>query len=776
MLAAVRSATVFGVEGRPVTVEVHVSTGLPAFQIVGLPDEACRESRDRVRAAVLSSGLRWPSCRVTVNLAPSSQRKGGSGLDLAIAIGFLAASGQIAAEALEGMAFVGEVGLDGSLRPVGGVAPMVAAMCPAGHEALRPVVPVASFREAQGVAGDGVRVAYYLREVVDALNAEAPWPEPPEGELFEVEPPAPDLADVRGQALARLALEVAAAGGHHLLLVGPPGSGKTMLAQRMPGLLPPLTRATSLETTMVHSAAGVRLPAGGLVCRPPFRAPHHSSSMVSLVGGGSTALRPGEISVAQGSREVCSLTMRCVIYARLSRKTDTNSLNIVDQVTRCREHARVRGWSVVEVIEDMGESAFDRTDVDARPGYGRLLELVRAGGLEVVLAWRPDRLWRDPIEAAVFLRDCHRHGVLLVSSVTEGDRDPANPGDEMVATIVAAVGRYESAAKSARLRAKARQLAELGEVGGGGSRPFGFEPDRRTIRESEAAVLREAAQRVLDGATLAGVVRWLTDSGVEPVAASGWSSTIVKRILLAPRTAGLREHQGRVVGRAVWPAIIDPEIRVQLVTVLTDPARTKNHGGHSHYLLTGGIARCGVCGRALIARPRGDGARCYVCPPAGDVNFRPAGCGKIRRLAHLVDQEVIARLQVVLAEVDPLDVDDAGDQAALAERAAVAEISRLEQQLTELARDHYVAGLITRPEYFAARDPIANRVTMLRTGLTPRRRRPQPPVAVSEIFDGGDVDAQRAVLADWIDAVVVLPAVRGLNRFDPTRIEVRWRQ
>ena len=295
MLAAVRSATVFGVEGRPVTVEVHVSTGLPAFQIVGLPDEACRESRDRVRAAVLSSGLQWPSCRVTVNLAPSSQRKGGSGLDLPIAVGFLAAHGQIPVEALEGLGFVGELGLDGSMRHVSGIAPMVAAMQP-----CRPVVPVAGFREAQCVVGEGVRVASTLREVVDALTAEAPWPRPPDGELVDDEPPVADLADVRGQGAARLALEIAAAGQHHLLLVGAPGSGKTMLAKRMPGLLPPLDPATSLETTMVHSAAGVRLPAGGLVRRPPFRAPHHSSSMVSLVGGGSTALRPGEISLSHG--------------------------------------------------------------------------------------------------------------------------------------------------------------------------------------------------------------------------------------------------------------------------------------------------------------------------------------------------------------------------------------------------------------------------------------------------------------------------------------------
>lgn len=295
MLAAVRSATVFGVEGRPVTVEVHVSTGLPAFQIVGLPDEACRESRDRVRAAVLSSGLLWPSCRVTVNLAPSNQRKGGSGLDLAIAIGFLAANNQLPVSQLEGLGFVGELGLDGSMRGVSGVAPMVATM---GD--VRPVVPTASFREAQGVAGGDVRVASMLREVVDALNADAPWPQPPDTEFVDDEPPPPDLADVRGQAMARRGLEVAAAGSHHMLLVGPPGSGKTMLAQRIPGLLPALQPDVALQATMVHSAAGVRLPAGGLVCRAPFRAPHHSSSMVSLVGGGTTNLRPGEISLAHG--------------------------------------------------------------------------------------------------------------------------------------------------------------------------------------------------------------------------------------------------------------------------------------------------------------------------------------------------------------------------------------------------------------------------------------------------------------------------------------------
>lgn len=310
MLAAVRSATLFGVEGRPVTVEVHVAAGLPSFQMIGLPDAVCREARDRVRAAMLSCGLPWPSKRITVNLAPSHERKAGSGLDLAIAVGVLAAVEQVPMREVDLRAFIGELGLDGSLRAVPGVAPMLAALAAEGSP-VRAVVAVRGFREAQGVlgqlpdlaggaAGEPVRVGRTLLDVVLALRGEAPWPEPPDDELVDDAPPVPDLADVRGQWAARTGLELAAAGGHHLLLVGPPGSGKTMLAQRLPGLLPPLDSARSLETTMIHSAAGVRLPADGLVRTPPFRAPHHSSTMVALVGGGSASLRPGEVSIANG--------------------------------------------------------------------------------------------------------------------------------------------------------------------------------------------------------------------------------------------------------------------------------------------------------------------------------------------------------------------------------------------------------------------------------------------------------------------------------------------
>lgn len=295
MIGCVPSATVVGVDGQPVSVEVHVSSGLPSFTVVGLPDASCREARDRVRAALLSSGLEWPMKRITVNLAPATVRKVGASLDLAIAVAVMLASGQVEPAMVSEVAFLGELGLDGALRPARGTLAMVGAI-------TQPevVVPSASVSEAQLVARQKVRCASHLGEMVAAVRGDEPWPDAPLPPEPEPLPPPPDLADVRGHRMARYALEVAAAGGHHLLMVGPPGAGKTMLASRLPGLLGPLGPAEALEVIRVHSVAGELAAGGVLPERPPFRAPHHSASLVSLVGGGSAAMRPGELSMAHG--------------------------------------------------------------------------------------------------------------------------------------------------------------------------------------------------------------------------------------------------------------------------------------------------------------------------------------------------------------------------------------------------------------------------------------------------------------------------------------------
>ncbi|MBU3870271.1 YifB family Mg chelatase-like AAA ATPase [Streptomyces sp. 4503] len=314
------SVALVGVEGVVVEVQADLEPGVAAFTLVGLPDKSLVESRDRVRAAVVNSGGEWPQKKLTVGLSPASVPKGGSGFDLAVACAVLGAAERVDPREIADLMMIGELGLDGRVRPVRGVLPAVLAASEAGYRQV--VVPEQTAAEAALVPGVSVLGVRSLRQLIAVLTDE---PVPEEEETQELGRPdpmlagltvpgagmgtgvaavpgtgagRPDMAEVAGQRAARTALEVAAAGGHHLFLSGPPGAGKTMLAERLPGLLPPLTQQEALEVTAVHSVAGVLPPGQPLVESPPYCAPHHSATMAALVGGGNGLPRPGAVSLA----------------------------------------------------------------------------------------------------------------------------------------------------------------------------------------------------------------------------------------------------------------------------------------------------------------------------------------------------------------------------------------------------------------------------------------------------------------------------------------------
>ena len=294
-LARAWSVALIGLDGHLVEIEADLAQGLPGLTVIGLPDASLAEARDRIRAAVVNSGESWPQRRCTLALSPASLPKRGSSFDIAMAAAVLAAAGVVPAQGLAGRVLLGELGLDGRVRAVAGVLPALLTAARAG--VTRAVVPGANLREARLLPDIEVSGVATLRDLLRLLRGED-YDSGPVPEVAAARPPVADMADVAGQVAGRTAMEVAAAGGHHVFLLGPPGGGKTMLAERLPGLMPDLDLGSALEVTAIHSVAGV-LPAGQpLVTRPPFQDPHHTATVASVVGGGSGIARPGAASLA----------------------------------------------------------------------------------------------------------------------------------------------------------------------------------------------------------------------------------------------------------------------------------------------------------------------------------------------------------------------------------------------------------------------------------------------------------------------------------------------
>ncbi|RPH96943.1 ATP-binding protein, partial [candidate division KSB1 bacterium] len=298
MFAEILSAALLGVDAYQVKVESHLENGQVAFTVVGLPDNAVKESRERVSAAIKNSGFVFPNRRITVNLAPADVRKEGSAFDLPMALGILCASGQVTVDRLASTAVLGELALDGKIRPVRGALPIASSLKHEGIERL--IVPNENASEAALVQGIQVFPIASLRDVVDFLNGDnpcQPFVADRDALFAEARHDIGDFSEVRGQNSVKRALEIAAAGGHNLIMIGPPGSGKTMLARRLPSILPEFTLDEALETTRVHSVAGMMRPGQAIVAERPFRSPHHTVSDAGLIGGGMIP-RPGEVSLA----------------------------------------------------------------------------------------------------------------------------------------------------------------------------------------------------------------------------------------------------------------------------------------------------------------------------------------------------------------------------------------------------------------------------------------------------------------------------------------------
>jgi site-specific DNA recombinase len=451
---------------------------------------------------------------------------------------------------------------------------------------------------------------------------------------------------------------------------------------------------------------------------------------------------------------------RAAIYCRISDDREGSGLGVIRQEADCRTLCERRGFDVVDVLVDNDMSAYSGKP---RPGYRRLVEMVKAGRVDNIVVWHNDRLTRSPRELEDLIDFVEATGI-TIATVVAGDYDLSTPTGRMVARIVGAA-RQESEHKSERHRRKARELAEAGKLTGGGTRPFGYNDDRVTIREDEADLIREAASKVLDGGEpLRSVIRDWHARGIVTPTGKTWKLGPLRRLLSSARISGRKEHQGVIVGPAVWPGIITPARSDRLRAVLSV---TRARRAPRRYLLTG-LAVCGRCGTKLSARPRGDQTRCYVCPGVPE-----PGCGKIRILAGPLEDLIRD------AVIEALDSPKLSDALSNTKSVAAGELEALRTQEDELAR-MWARREITKDAWQSARDELAKQLDEVRGELDGEaRHRVTADVVAAGPLAGrwADLgfDQKRLILETVIDTITVGPGRPGFNRFDPDRIGITWR-
>lgn len=464
-----------------------------------------------------------------------------------------------------------------------------------------------------------------------------------------------------------------------------------------------------------------------------------------------------------------SNTTRAAIYARISRDVTGEGLGVERQLVDCRKIAADRDWTVAEEYVDNDISAFGGK---RRPAYERMLEDIAAGQRDAVIVYNTDRLTRRPIELEQFTAVCEAAGVRQLVAVT-GDMDLGNDDGMFMARVLAAVAAKESGRKSERLRRKARETAEAGKPNGG-VRPFGYEKDQMTVVEHEAAVIRDLAARYLAGESCASLVRWLQDSEVEAAQGAGWQTSTVRQILISPRVAGLRSHNGEVVGPAVWPAIITAEQHRQLVAIF---ARKTPSGRRTprRYLLSG-LLRCGKCGNKLFSSARRESRR-YVCMSGPD----HGGCGRLTIVAAPVEEWIA---EAVLMRIDSPAMSDAlAGRAAADERhsALLAQLQDDQAQMRELA-DMWATKAISSQEWMAAREPIESRIF----GTDRQLSQFTGDTGLDGILGHGDelrvsweslnLTRQAAIVSAVLDYATIGEGSGGGRReVDPARIVPTWR-